>query len=55
MDWESVGKVVKVLVYPVKSCKAVSVQSADTDFRGMVFKGVRDRYVEAELNLLQGL
>ncbi|XP_050719851.1 mitochondrial amidoxime-reducing component 1-like [Eriocheir sinensis] len=43
MKWESVGKVVKVFVYPVKSCKAMSVQSADSDFRGLVVKGVRDR------------
>ncbi|KAG0719808.1 Mitochondrial amidoxime-reducing component 1 [Chionoecetes opilio] len=43
MKWESVGKVVKVFVYPVKSCKGISVESASADFRGLVHQAARDR------------
>lgn len=45
MEWESVGKVSKVFVYPVKSCKAISVETADADSLGLLYKGVRDRYI----------
>lgn len=45
MEWESVGKVSKVFVYPVKSCKAISVETADADSLGLLYNGVRDRYI----------
>uniref|UniRef100_A0A0P4VZ15 MOSC domain-containing protein n=1 Tax=Scylla olivacea TaxID=85551 RepID=A0A0P4VZ15_SCYOL len=43
MKWECVGKVTKVFVYPVKSCKGLSVDSASAEFRGLVYKAGRDR------------
>lgn len=43
MQWECVGKVKKVFIYPVKSCKGLSVPSASTELRGPVYKGTRDR------------
>ncbi|XP_045121511.1 mitochondrial amidoxime reducing component 2-like [Portunus trituberculatus] len=43
MKWECVGKVKKVFVYPVKSCKGLSVDSAQAHFRGLVYKTARDR------------
>ena len=51
MDWESVGKVSKVFVYPVKSCKGNSVESANANFRGLVYKEARDRYLHKAASL----
>lgn len=44
LKWESVGKLMKVFVYPVKSGKAISVQRAEAEHLGLSYKGVCDRY-----------
>lgn len=42
---EYVGKISKLLIYPVKSMRGFEVQEADVTRHGLTYKGVADRYV----------
>lgn len=48
MKWESVGKVLKVMIYPIKSCAGKVVRAAQAKPLGLVNGTVRDRLVNRQ-------